>query len=72
MEQKTKQEIKKNVTDMKSDILDELKEDIDRLVDTRNKELEDRKRREMNITIFNLEEHNYENGITNKTKMRMM
>ena len=36
------------------------------MVDTRNRELEDRKRREMNITIFNLLEHDSDSGSDNK------
>ena len=35
-------------------------------MDARNKELEDRKRRDMNLTVFNLQEHNFGNGPDNK------
>ena len=51
---------------MKADILKEIKGGIDTMVDARNKEFEDRKRRELNIAIFNLAEHNHENGFDNK------
>ena len=42
---------------MKKDIVVEIKQNINKLVDQRSKELEDRKRREMNLVIFNLKEH---------------
>ena len=67
MEVNTKQEIKLQVTSMKDEIIDSLKQDINKVVDTRNKELEDRKRRELNLTVFNLTEHNHELGTDNKT-----
>ena len=70
IEQTAKQEIKENVSVMKADILEEIKGGIDTMVDARNKELEDRKRRELNIAIFNLAEHNHENGFDNKKFMR--
>ena len=35
-------------------------------MDARNKELEDRKRRDMNLTVFNFQEHNFVNGPDNK------
>ena len=68
LEQTTKQEIEKNVTGMKTNILDNLRGDIDRLAESRNTELEDRKQRELNIIIFNLEWHNHDNGENNKKK----
>ena len=52
---------------MKDQIIDSLKQDIHKVVDARSKELEDRKRRETNITIFNLIERNHELGSDNKT-----
>ena len=61
IEQTTKLEIE-NVTEMKTYILDDLRGDIDRLVESRNTELEDRKQRELNIIIFDLEGHNHDNG----------
>ena len=62
LEQTTKQEVTTQVSKMKDEIIDSLKEDINKVVDTRNRELEDRKRREMNITIFNLLEHDSDSG----------
>ena len=52
LETATKDEIKSSIVDMKSDILDSLKVDIDSIVDKGNRELEDPKRRELNITVF--------------------
>ena len=52
LETATKDEIKSSIVDMKSDILDSLKVDIDSIVDKRNRELEDPKLRELNITVF--------------------
>ena len=46
----------KAVLDMKDEICQCLKEDVNELVDARNSELEDRRRRESNITLFNLQE----------------
>lgn len=39
---------------------------VNNLVDTRHVELEDRKRGESNIVLFNLPEHNFIVGLTNK------
>ena len=57
----------KAVLDMKDEICQSLKEDVNKLVDARNSELEDRRRRESNITLFNLREHNFPTGQENKT-----
>ena len=57
-EEKTKDSLQEYVTNLKSDIIDSIKEDINALVDSRHSELEDRRRRELNITVFNLPEHN--------------
>ena len=51
---------------MKEEIINSLKVDINSVVDKRNLELEDRKRRELNITIFNLMEHSSDNTSENK------
>ena len=68
IEQTTKQEIEKIETGMKTNILDNLRGDIDRLAESRNTELEDRKQRGLNIIIFNLEWHNHDNGENNKKR----
>lgn len=61
-----REEIKKGLNEIKTDVLQDLKVDIDTLVDKRHRELEDRKRRELNITVFNLLEHNNPSGLENK------
>ena len=62
----TKKEVENQVNSLKADIIESLKGDISTVVDIRSRELEDRKRRETNLTIFNLKEHTYENGADNK------
>ena len=64
----TKQEVTSQISSMKQDIIDSLKSDINVVVDKRNRELEDRKRRELNITLFNLPEHNSYDNSENKRK----
>ena len=51
---------------MKEEICNSLNDDINELVDARNNELEDRRRQESNITVFNLPEHNFSTGQDNK------
>ena len=65
-ESNAKMEIQSNISNMKEGMLNELKPDINTLVDNRSRELEDRKRRELNITLFNLKEHNNAAGIDYK------
>ena len=62
----TKDEVTLQITNMKSSIVESIKGDIYSVVDQRNKELEDRKRRELNLTVFNLEEHQHRSGFENK------
>ena len=62
----TKQEVTSQVSSMKEEIINSLKVDINSVVDKRNLELEDRKRRELNITFFNLMEHSSDNTSENK------
>ena len=66
VEQVTGEEIRKSVDSMKKEILDTIKEDIETVVDTRTAELEDRKRRDQNLTVFNLPEHISSNNTENK------
>ena len=62
-----KAEIQENITNMKDEIIESVKCGIDKLViDARNKELEDIKMRDMNLTVFNLPEANMEAGVANK------
>ena len=51
---------------MKTSIPDDFRGGIDRLVDNNNRELEDRKRRDLKIKMYNLEEHDHDNGIDSK------
>ena len=67
LESDTKDEIKGSVANMKAEIISSLKDDINKLVDTRHGEMEERKRRESNIVIFNKPEHNFPKGTTNKS-----
>ena len=59
---------------MKTEILDEIKQGVNEIVDKRNSELEDRKRRGLNLTTFNLPEYNspieIKNKRTDKNKIR--
>ena len=57
-EEKTEKVITGNVREMKDDIVDSLKGELSLLVDSRCKELDGWKRRELNLTVFNLLEHN--------------
>ena len=67
LESDTKEVIKGYVVDMKEEIISSLREDINKIIDTRHGEMEERKRREMNIVVFNLPEHNFIMGLTNKS-----
>lgn len=49
-------DIQMSVSSMKEDIITSLKDDLDKLVDIRIREIDDRKRRDCNILIFNLPE----------------
>ena len=66
LEQVAKNKIKDQVSNMKDDIITSLKSDINTIVDARNRELENRKRHELNLTVFNLPEHNHLTGLDNK------
>ena len=65
-EEKTKGSLQEYATNLKSDIIDSIKEDIKGLVDGRNSELEDRRRRELNLRVFNLPGHNNLLGCDNE------
>ena len=51
---------------MKEEILESVKEGLDKMVDARNRELEDRRKRYLSLTMFNLPEPNEENSAANK------
>ena len=65
-EVKTQEAIPSSIANMKSDIIKSTKGDVYHLVDSRNRELEDGRKREQNVTIFNLPEHTAREGKTNK------
>ena len=60
--------IRECMANVKHEILEELKGDINDMVDVRTKEMEERKRRENNLVLFNLSEHREASGIDNKRK----
>ena len=66
IEIKTQEAIQSSITDMKNETIESMKEDVNQFVDSRNRELEDRRRREQNVTIFNMPEHTAREGQTNK------
>ena len=66
LESNTKHEVTLQITNMKSSVIESIKGDIYSVVDQRNKELKDRKRRELNLTVFNLDEHQHRSGVENK------
>ena len=51
---------------MKTEIIESLQGNLESLVDSRTKELEDRKRRDTNLIIFNVPEHRLPRGEDNK------
>lgn len=66
LESSDKAIIEEKISSLKNEVIDSLKEDIDRQVDIRFREMEDRRRRDLNIVIFNLKEHVYPVGTDNK------
>ena len=51
---------------MKGELINSVKEYLNRLVDARTRELEDKKRSDNNIVLFNVAEHRSLNGVENK------
>ena len=68
LEKNSNEELKSNGQSMKGEIIDSIRNDIDKLVDNRNRELEDRRRRDHTIVCFNSPEHNSPIGTENKGK----
>ena len=66
LETKTSTEIKSSVEDVKEDIINSIRGDVDKLVDKRHREMEDRRRRGQNVVFFNLKEHSNSQGVKNK------
>ena len=67
LEKNSKDDIKESISNMKEEILESVKSGIDKLVDDRNKELEDRRRRDLNLAVFNLPEPSMGTGQANKS-----
>ena len=65
-ETNTSETIKDFIEEMKGELINSVKEDLNRLVDARTRELEDRKRRDNNIVLFNVPKHRSRNGVENK------
>ena len=66
LETKTSTEIKSSVEGMKEDIINSIRGDVDKLVDKRHREMEDRRRRDQKVVFFNLKEHSNSQGVENK------
>ena len=66
LETNTKDEIRESISSMKKEILESVKGGIAKLVDARTRELEDRKRRELNLIVFYLPEQACDDGAVNK------
>lgn len=58
--------INENMSHVKDQITSTLKDEIGELVDARCKEMDDRRRRELNVIVYNLPEAYNENNIRNK------
>lgn len=66
VEQRNKNDIETCVANMKTEIIDSLKDNMESLVDKRTKEIEERKRRDNNLVIFNVPEHSHAEAEFNK------
>lgn len=51
---------------MKEDVIKSLKEDVEKLVDSRTKELDERRKRDFNVLFFNMPEYRYRSSEENK------
>ena len=60
--------IKESIENMKSEVIDSVKKNLNKLVDTRTREIEDRKRRDHNLVLFNLPEHRSQSGEEKKRR----
>ena len=66
IEERTKADITSSVMTMKTEIIESLQSNLESLVDSRTKELDDRKRRDVNLVLFNVPEHHHPKGEDNK------
>jgi hypothetical protein len=62
----TKNIIKEEIKDIKNNIMTDFEEKICRMVQARTNEMDDRRRRELNIVVFNLPERGDKTGKENK------
>lgn len=68
IENQSSHRIRECMSNVKHKILEELKGDINDMADVCSKEMEERKRRENNLVLFNLSERREASGIDNKRK----
>ena len=66
IEVRTHNEIKHNTSDMKTEIIESLQTNLESLVDSRTKDLEDKTRRETTLFFLNVPEHRYPRAEDNK------
>ena len=59
---------KQSVIINKEEMISSHNDDINKIVNTRHGEIEDGKRRRINIAVFNLPEHNFRMGLTNEPR----
>ena len=60
------QDTQTSVSSMKEDVIKSLKEDAEKLVDSITKELDERRKRDFNVLVFNMPEHRYQSPEENK------
>ena len=68
IENQSSHRIRECMANVKHEILEESKGDINDMADVRTKEMEERKRRENNLVLFNLSERREASEIDNKRK----
>ena len=61
LESKTSTEIRSSIANMKEDLIKSIKVGVDKLVDKRHREMEDRRRRNQNV-VSSQDEHSYSLG----------
>ena len=66
IEERTKADITSSVMTMKAEIIERLQSNLESLVDSITKELDDRKRRDVNLDLYNVPEHHHPKEEDNK------
>ena len=66
IEERTNEEVKNSISTMETEVIESLQSKIESLVDSRTKELEDRKRRGTNKVVFNVSEDHHPRSEENK------